>query len=198
MGRKRIVEDISEEMVIGKNDFYRKGKILQRYGRWYEYIEKLPKLLQASSDIQLKDLVPDKQHQALIFREIGITNFDGSGLEYIAWLSLTHVALKLESDIEGKTILDVVEEMIQKRKELGSDFINILYLFGKRRTSFYQYLTFEMSKKSLPLEFDSAIDIVESAKASAYLSIMEEIVMCENRGKDPQEIEIFLEKIMAM
>lgn len=183
------------EMDFTQRSMAREAAILGKYSRYFKYIVNLGNQTSITMPM-LKDVVPDKKEQALIFREIKVLNFSGVGVEYLCWLSLANIMIEIKRNLKEKCetigLVDLIKLIIDKAyKEdltLSTDMCNFLRCFAYSEF-FYYYL--ECERENAPLPFGASLNkdndepwperapLVEMAKCNSMLSPFFELVYLE-------------------
>jgi hypothetical protein len=207
---KNCMEKKKEATGDIKRIIAREAKILTKYSRYFDHVSVLAKYHSLVMPM-LKDVVPDKKEQALIFREIKVLQFKGGGIEYLCWLSLTHLMVdvrrQISQPIENISMVELVKHIIEfaYKSDLvcSIDIVNFLRLFGYGEY-FYFYLECERDNCDFPFAiteddptleepFAEKTSLLEMAKCNAMLSPFFELAYGEiqTKIKYPKREKIF-------
>lgn len=185
-----------------KNDIQRAGMVFSLYGTLIQFIERLADLLVKSKTdiVLLKDIIPEKNDQAAIFRRMKEVNLPGCAIDFIAWINLAKVVTDNWKDLVSSDIVQVFKNIIVHPSVKKTDMVNILHLFSSNSLMFYHYLNFEMQKKLFPFEGFEELDensLMTLMRLSALASMYKELFFWEQRnGRKHPTRDLLLDDIL--
>lgn len=176
----------------------RVGEVFERYGRYYDIIQALGNLPILETP-ELKKLEISTALKQSAYKEIKETNFPGSLVEYLYWISTKYVLNSIRKELQPEASLtDWAIAIIDNYDKYKPDVRNLLRLFNCHRL-FYVFIKSEIkglpfNGKEIPEQYwGETDDFLDLMGSSCILSGLIELLLFQdtfNKLRDDHDIII--------